>query len=435
MREEMKTLGIIVFVLLATFAIAGVYLAGYPYKLYTEVLESGIESEYLSMAKAPDHLLAPKNWRPQESTTPVFNQFQVFHFADYEIPLPVHHQEFMLIPVIEQYESWLSLGALFHGLNRREYVRFRVDAPVNLNTKNPKGRLFEIPLLQTSLINKSDVQFVKDLFQLDIRLPKNDYSWWNRYQYHKQVSYADLVYRLKILEKRRELMPALARGFDWDESHNLGIYYLEEFGVNDTKVLADQLEPEVSNEMVVMFHAGILHRLVLRTHLHERTSQFYRELFYKTLSFRESTEESSYPLYAEFKALKKKDRLDQIGMIYLFSAWSHAPEEEDYLRGIIQNIEMGRSALHHLTPLYNYAYRRYGTNFSSFEKSLQETQDRKARRLHFEKLSKDQTELESKELEFNPDRLPANERMNHYLREMIDQKVNADDEELMLIQY
>jgi hypothetical protein len=434
MRELMKTIAIIVFVLTVTMAISGVYLAGYPYKLYGEVLESGIESEFFSTEKVPDYLLAPKSWRPIESVDPVFTKFKTFHFADYDIPLPVHHQEFMLIPVIEEYEQWLSLGALFLGLNRREYVRFRVDNPKPFNANNPKGKIFEIPLLQTTYLGKSEWQFLQDVFSMDIRLPERSYSWWERHKYFSEITWADLVYRLKILEKRQSIFPDSAKGFDWDERHQLGILYLEEFGINDTKVLADQLDPEVSNEMVIMYNNGNLHRLRLRTHLYERTSQHYRELFYQTLRYRESTKESSFPIYAQFKSLSRKDQLDQLGMIYLFSAWTHIQEEE-YLRGIIQNIEQGRSALHHLSPLYNYSYRRYGTNFSGFAESLRETEDRKARRLHYEKLQTDRSALESKELIFDPDRLPANERLQHFLREAIDQKLNVDDDELMLIQY
>jgi hypothetical protein len=431
----MKTIGIISFVLFVTFGVCGLYLAGYPYKLYSQVLESGMESRFFSTQKLMDYHQAPKNWRPEESVTPTFNKFKSFHFGDYSLPLPVHHHEFMLIPLVEQYESWLSLGALFYGLNRREYVRFRVDSPVVLNDKNPTGRIFDIPLLQTTVLKKSSQEFLKDVFSLDVRLPQNNYSWWNRYKLYHQVSYADLVYRLKVLEKRRELFPSTAKGFDWDERYKLGIFYLEEFGINDTKVLADDLEPEYSNEMVVMYNNGNLHRLRLRTHLHERTSQFYRELFYKTLTFQESTKESSYPLYAQYKSLNRKDQLDQIGMTFLFTAWSHVPEEEEYLRGIIQSIEKGRSALHHLSPLYSYALRRYGTNFSSFKDSLQESEDRKARRLYLEKIQKEQEELESGELNFDPDRLPANERLEYYLRETIDNKINVDQEELMLIEY
>jgi len=434
MREMMKTIAIIVFVLTVATAISGVYLAGYPYKLYGEILESGIDSEFFSAEKTPDHLIAPKDWRPKESVNPVFTQFKTFHFADYDIPLPVHHQEFMLIPVIEEYEQWLSLGALFLGLNRREYVRFRVDSPMPFNSFEPKGKIFEIPVLQTSSLNKSDGKFLQDVFSMDIGLPERSYSWWERYKYFSEVSWADLVYRLKVLEKRRSIFPDSAKGFDWDEKHQLGILYLEEFGVNDTKVLADQLDPEVSNEMVILYNNGNLHRLRLRTHLYERTSQHYRELFYRTLSFRESTKESSFPIYAQFKSLNKKDQLDQLGMIHLFTAWTHVQEEE-YLRGIILSIEQGRSALHHLNPLYNYSFRRYGTNFSGFAESLRETEDRKARRLHFEKLKSEKEALESRELIFNPDRLPANERLEHFLREAIDKKINVDDDELMLIQY
>src|SRR5690554_4481514 len=87
------------------FGIALYGLSYLPYVLYERALISGMDNDFLEIKGAPNEAwLAPVAVHHEPLEGQHFEKWEMFHFSHFELPLPVHHQEFMLIPLIEEYE-------------------------------------------------------------------------------------------------------------------------------------------------------------------------------------------------------------------------------------------------------------------------------------------------------------------------------------------
>ena len=73
----------------------------------------------------------------------------------------------------------------------------------------------------------------------------------------------------------------------------------------------------------------------------------------------------SNDLNSFFKGLGYDRQIDQEGMMYLLSAWTHSPNNKDYIREMIAYLERGERTQRQLESLYAYAYSRYGETFST----------------------------------------------------------------------
>jgi hypothetical protein len=70
-------------------------------------------------------------------------------------------------------------------------------------------------------------------------------------------------------------------------------------------------------------------------------------------------------LYKEFKQLNFSRQVDQEGMLYLFSAWTHELNNLELLKEMIFFLERGRNNSKQLRPLYSFAMNHYGKTFTS----------------------------------------------------------------------
>lgn len=430
----MKILGLILGFLITSTLFFGLIMVVAPYSLYERALYVGLDNDFIRFEKANPDLIAPKV-RDFSRESENDHHWEVYHFSHFDLPLPAHHREFMLIPVVEEYEDYLSLGGIFYGLNQREFVRFRMGETTPFRINLGLGLVFEMPVFSSFIASKTDEEIWRDLFTLDLELPSPRQFVLFRLKELFSISYHELVYRLSIYELRRNLLPEEAVSLSYYADRGIGVVEIEEEGVNDTQVLREQLDPEVYNEVFFVLAQNHVHRVRLRTHLYEETAQDYRSYLLENLQYRYSNSDSSFPLYARYRSLGHRDRVDQRGMTYLFAGWSHVPDKKEYLREMIHQLERGRSHARHLAPLYQYALRKYETNFSSIEERLIETADQKARRHALEQRGLEREELINREISSEGIEPQGEERIQLFLRRAKSEGIDGDREEPILIEY
>jgi hypothetical protein len=151
------------------------------------------------------------------------------------------------------------------------------------------------------------------------------------------------------------------------------------------------------------------------------------------LSYKASAKEDSIQIYNEYKKLNYEQRVDQEGMIYLFAAWTHNIDNESFLREMIKFLERGNDNNIHLQPLYEFAYKKYGSNYSDDVGNRKETAQKRLERKTKEELEKEiETErkrnVENIEGSFSSDE----DKIKFFLQKAKDDGGNIDDKDNVL---
>jgi len=170
-----------------------------------------------------------------------------------------------------------------------------------------------------------------------------------------------------------------------------------------------------------MYLSGnVIHTFLLEYKKNEPEAKLLRSKFIMKTEFPFSTEANSRLIYLEFKSLPYKKQIDQEGMAYLFSAWSHDIFNKGFLKEMIQFLERGKGNFNALKPLYGYAYQRYGNSFSKHAKYRKLKASQRVKSGIKKELD---AELEAARKELTPvevDNLSPEQRMDYYLQEAKD---------------
>ena len=146
------------------------------------------------------------------------------------------------------------------------------------------------------------------------------------------------------------------------------------------------------------------------------------------LNLKISSVDSSVPIYAQYKNLSYKDRVDQMGMTYLYTAWSHDLENREFVRVIILFLERGKDNLKFLQPFYEFAYKKFGTNLSSNNDVLEESASERLRRqIKEEQEAELKRAAEEKTTKFEGQFTNPDEKIKYFLNKAKEKKNNSDD--------
>lgn len=408
-----------------------------PYHIYHTALSEGINSEFIVMKAPKKGFVDPAALNLNKEVTLYEDPklWSDFHFSNYVIPLPIHHPAFMVVPLVEgRREQDIEFGAVFLGLDNKEYVRFKTDQAPSLKVDLEEQKIFELPIFKTLILSKTTRELWQDLFQLKISLPEKKESTLGFLQELWAIPYNQLVYNLFILQMRHQLFPENAVSFSFYPEKDIALFEIHEVGVNDTALLSQGLDPEFRNEIVMMFEKGQLYQFRLRTLYENPTAQYYRYQFLETLEYKLSTHASAVPIYASYKNLDYSKRVDQAGMVHLFSAWTHIPKREEYLIEMIHFLERGRSEYRQLAPLYEYAYRSYGSTFSSRASNLRETADQRMKRILRETAAQERVKASTREISSEGLKLKGEEKLKFILERAKESGVKEEEEDWILVE-
>lgn len=390
-----------------------------PYHLYETALNEGVESEFLSMKPSNQGFLNPEAWTwGDEIAQDKEKLWENFHFSNYVVPMPIHHPLFMVVPVIErQGKSDIDFGAVFKGFNKQEYAYFQTMNVDGFHIELKKQKIFELPIFKKVIMEKSRARIWEDIMSYSVKLPSRSdqglFSYWSELW---EIPYSELVYRLYLVQARHKIFPENAVSFSFHPELKKGLFEIHEFGVDDTKLLEEDLDPKFLNEVVVFLEKGDLHHLKLRTLYDHPTSLYYRKAFIEKLKYKLSTQDSVVPIYAQYKQLDYRRRIDQEGMVYLFSSWTHVPESPEFLKEMIRFLERGRSRFEQLSPLYHYAYENFGSTFSTRSENLRETDDQRMKRIMRENAQEQAREQKERELSSEEIIPEGKERIEYFLK-------------------
>lgn len=348
---------------LALFVGFAILVAIAPYHIYTLTLTEGVNTRFLKMDPTKSVFYDGSELVVTKATT--MNDvelYQTFHFGQFEIPMPINHPVFSLIPTIKIESGVPRLGARFQNPKNVELFSFMMERGYQFETTTDQQKLFVLPFFKNYITRKSNDEIWGDIFLKKLSLPSNEgKSFFASLAVLKDISYKDLVYNLYILYNRRFVLPANTVKFSLYKERNIGVAEL----VSD--------EPDILVERVFVMEKGIVYPVVIRTRKDDLGAANFRTKFLSEIKYRTSNADSAISIYARYKQLPYVYRVDQQGMTYLYSAWSHDLNNRDFIRVIVLFLERGQSNLKYLKPFYEFAYKKFGSSLSSDSGYLNET--------------------------------------------------------------
>lgn len=400
----------------------GVLILIAPYHIYTLSLTEGVNTNFLVMKPAKDVLY---NGESVEISKPIMTDeelYNTFHFAHFELPMPINHPLFYMIPTIKMEGAGPRLGASFMNGKDFELFSFMNERSYKLNTTLGDQKLFILPVFKNYIGRKDQSEVWKDLFEKKLSLPSNQgESFLASLDKLKQVSYYELVYNLFILYNRHFFMPSDVQKITFLKNENWGL------------VTLPSDDERYRRERLFVLDKGIVYPILLRTRIGNQAAENYRLKLLKEIHYKSSSTDSAIPIYSQYKRITYGQRVDQQGMIYLFNAWSHDVNNKEYIRVIIYFLERGKLNLKFLKPFYEYAYRQFGSTLSNDSERLSESADEKLKRKMDEEFNAEiRSETDKISPKFEGQFSSEDEKVKYYLQKAKDKNSNSDEKEKVL---
>lgn len=352
-----------------------------------------------------------KNIETNMIETDADNLWKEFHVGDFIIPLPHHHPVFTVTPQIKfmGVNAQPLFGFEYLNSKQKKLASFTIAPLVKFKLHDEGQRLFKVPFFKNYLEKFPDKQIWEDMFLKKITFDKN-------------ISIYEMIYNLNLMSQRSHFFPDKVKTFSYIPEYQFAI------------VEVPYENKDYKQEIFYKLTGSLLQTFVLITRIEDFEAKLVRNRIIKNIKFQQGSESIAKIIYDEFKKLNYHDQIDEVGMLYLLSAWSHWTDNKDFLRVIIQFLERGKDNFVRLAPLYSYAYNKFGTNFSSSEQILKENVNEEFKRKLKEEQDKSLKEaMERAILEPNLDNLSPEERINYRLKKAKDNKHNEEDDKVIVV--
>jgi hypothetical protein len=405
---------------------SGLLMAIAPYHIYTLTLTEGVNTRFLVMKPSAPVLYDGHDLKfvRMENENLDEELYHEFHFSTFLLPLPFNHPGLSLIPLIKNESAGPRLGASIIDGKNIEMISFMLERPYKLETISGDQKIFLLPVFKNHISRKSEEIVWRDLFSKKLSLPSNvGKSFYESLVTLKEVTYNDLVYNLYILYNRTHLFPENTTKIFFNKKNNQGVLEL----ASD--------DPKVRVEKIFVIENGMIYSMIMKTKKDVVAAESYRNRLLSELKFKSSTTDSAIAIYAQYKNISFENRVNQQGMTYLFSAWSHDLNNRDFVRVIILFLERGRSNLKFLKPFYEYAFKKFGSSLSGDNELLLEAPDEKLKRRMKEELETEVKKEESAQTsKFEGNFSTPEEKIKFYLQKAKEGKANSDDTDKVLLQ-
>lgn len=416
-----KLFSLLIFILI-NLSVVFLYL---PYHFYKTVLKQGLNTEYLKMEGLSYNktLLAPLAPLPSSSDgESLNNKWGKFHYRDFLIPLPIRHPEYITLPFIEHENGNELLGLKFKSTQGDELMTFIQEKPYRANFSRGNNKIFFMPIYEQKLLKLTPEDLWSELFSKNI---SSDFLWAKSpveiAQFFLDFKHEDLVYNLYILYLRQNFFSKDIKSIRLETLRNIGI--VEKEGQLKNK--------SIKEEKWYFFYLGTIYPMRIRYNQFQQSAIRAKNEIFLNIQVVPSSEASSVTLYNEFQALPFKRKIDQEGMIYLMSAWTHVLENKNFLRQMIQFLERGEQNALYLAPLYEYSLRTYGTSFS---KTSEEFRGKEGEMAKLERKGQEELQKELREtLNQGPDKdgnfKNDQDKVNFFLKKAKESGIDTDFDE------
>ncbi|MCK5883759.1 MAG: hypothetical protein KAG61_08725 [Bacteriovoracaceae bacterium] len=406
-----------------------------PYFAYNYVVKQGMDNEYIKLSPHPAKLYGEKNFK-MERVEGIYHEDEslwgIFPFSNVQISLPLKHPQIRVLPHLNLPKGTaekLEMGLTYTDQNYHKLVTMILKRHGKFQFPFISDhKLFSLPLFKKYILGKSNKQIWKDLFTRDLTttfILRKHFKSRNLVDYLTDlysVSYRDLVYSLFIYYLRIELLNEDFEESRYFEGRGMGVIYIP-----------PKSEKSFQKEIVFILEKGEIYTVEIVSKIKSIMAESLRIRLLEHLKYVEDSDSNAHEIYALYKRVDYEERISNLGMMYLYTAWSHVPENTKFLKELIHFLERGKDNSIPLEILYRYAYEKYGSNFSQLIEKRNETFDEKMKRLHSEALDKEIEEERQKKVRYDADNFESdNARRDYYLQKAKDQDKSEDFKEVKI---
>lgn len=391
---------------LVTFVVSGLLVS--PYYFYSRVLNGKSYAGWYEQPSFDEKWLEPVEYPALTSAGDVnANLWQHFHMGDVVIPLPVRNPFYEVQPILNARASVDGLfGLSFYSADKREISKvFFIKNIQFFNQINSQG-LFKLPLIRKEILNYEQDDLWNKIFTKKL-------DSWN-------ISFSEMIENLYILQLRKALLPSNFKRF--------GLMKGSEYALLDVE--SENLD--FDSEYVFTRNQGIIYSMVLYTRKGNIEAEKVRYKLLSDFRFRPTSRSLAHIIHKEFTSLPYQVRTDQAGMLYLLSAWSHDPAR-NYIREMIEFLERGEGNELQLSPLYDYAYEKYGMTYTRRDSKSGRGEVHLRRKIEIERRREEERirrSLENKKVE--EPRLTREEELEKTLRDAKKTKRKRTGQEVLI---
>lgn len=387
-----------------------------PFHFYEMAVKDGTQGEILKLTNKNLKYLKGKEVQLEKY---IDKQYEVsiwkqFHFSNVEFPFPVDHPIISTLPILSIKKELTQFGVKFINRDKDSLFEFRLKKSFYFKKYNIYQKIFRLPFFKNRLRKISQEELWQDLFLRKIkRSYKRDYS---------QQTFFSMIYDLYILNLRKKTFVDGMVKFSFIKEKRMGIIQLK----------SD--DEDWREEILFLQKNGIIYPVRIRSLIKQDTASAIRQRVFRVLNYKESSISSAKELYERYKQLPYEKRVDTSGVVYLFAGFTHVPAKESYLSHMISFLERGENNLFYLAPLYRYALRKFGSNFSKRQEILSENAA-KALQTNIQKELERELKGASKEdlIRVEGEFSNSKEKKEYYLKKAKELfKLEEDDEDMLI---
>ena len=371
-----------------------------PFFIYRHILDQGIYSSYLKIEKNSKLLHRPHALFKEKIVLEESGDWSTLHFGHFQASFPVRSPDYLMFPYVQQVDEAYRVGIIVSDVQKNSKGRF-LTALSGMSGKLSFGsdRILNLPFLKKYIIKERPIGKIwEDIFTLDIRQSLGLVFLDNK----------EALYNLFILKIRQRFFPEETKGFFYLKNSSIGLVYTTSrwyfYALDNKKIYSLEFQADEDDFMAKQL----------------------RMRFAKTLQYQKSTLETSDTILSEHRGLSYQDKHGPIGMVYLYSAWTHNLKERKIFRAMINFLERGQKNQTFLKPLYRYAFSFFGTSMSELDSELLETAEERLKRERFQGPSSSKTVRKERVFENEQEKIDA------YLRQSKKTKENIDEENVLI---
>ncbi|MBF0315061.1 MAG: hypothetical protein HQK52_16680 [Oligoflexia bacterium] len=378
----MKKILFISFGIVCFAVIAGLAIYFYPYVLYYRIIQGKYDGEYYKV-KNIERYLNPNAKDLLVDRTQVLgdsdeeNYWKTFHIGQYKLLLPLSHPLIGIFPIVnfKEDKKEVELGIKFMTYRGEKITEIALGPEERFAHKFNEQKLFAIPMIYRYLERVSIEDLWRDIFEkriihryeegisvIDCDKDKDKDKECSFFKKKKQkvkkvfgvvydlltLDFSEMIYNLYVIHMREKYFPGNFNDFFYYADKNYG-------------VLISRGKDSYRNR--VTFYSlgqGVVQSYAMELDLQDPLAHTVFKKMLQHTFYAPSTLEESQNIYREFVELPYKQKIDQEGMIYLFSAWTNDVENKEFLFEVIKFLEKGGNNFARLQPFYVYASKRYG---------------------------------------------------------------------------
>ncbi len=342
---------VVFFVSLSLFVGLFFVIVFYPYFIYFQSISKGFSSNLISIAPNSQSLIIRGDFsskKLREFLPENEKNWKVFHFSNFDIPLPVENPVIQLYPRMDKVGELEFFGGYLNNYKGVNHFSFITGINFNFNYPVDKQKVFTLPIFKNFLESIPKEKMFELVFNKDLDIKNIDTTQklkllrklWN-------IPYQDLVLNLFILQIRNDIFPKKTKSFSWYADKKFGVIELP--GEN----------PGLYKEMIFMLVKGNIYTFEWQLPQEELLSDNVRFRFLNTLKYHQSFPEIYIESYNNYRALPLGKKISSTGFTILYNGLTHDSSNKNYLISMIRDLKKGQGNEKYLDWLYSFGLKKF----------------------------------------------------------------------------